>query len=121
MTEMEDSRKEALIRVGVNLDEALERFMGNEELLMRFLKKFVNDPSYQSLVKAMGEKNAKDAFEASHALKGVCGNLSIAKLFELVSRLVEFLRGGNAGEEAEQCFAEVVAEYERVIAELENL
>ncbi|MCM1104997.1 MAG: Hpt domain-containing protein [Clostridium sp.] len=118
---MEDSRKEALERAGVNLNEALERFMGNEELLVRFLKKFVNDSSYQSLVKAMGEKNAKDAFEAAHALKGVCGNLSIAKLFEHVCRLVELLRGGNMGEEADQCFAEVVAEYERVIDELKNL
>ena len=118
---MEDSRKEALIRAGVNLDEALERFMGNEELLVRFLKKFANDPSYQSLVKAMNEKNAKDAFEAAHALKGVCGNLSIAKLFEMVCRLVELLRGGNAGEEAEQCYSEVAAEYDRVIAELKNL
>lgn len=118
---MEDSRKEALIRAGVNLDEALERFMGNEELLVRFLKKFTNDTSYQSLVKAMSEKNGKDAFEAAHALKGVCGNLSIARLFELVSKLTEFLRGGHAGEEAEQCYLEVVAEYEKVIAELANI
>ena len=121
---MEDSRKEALLRAGVNLDEAMERFMGNEELLLRFLKKFSNDPSYQSLKKAMDEKNYKEAFEAAHALKGVCGNLSISKLFELVCKEVELLRGSNAEEkqaEIEQCHLEVVAEYERVIVELENL
>ncbi len=111
---MEDSRKETLLRAGVNLDEALERFMGNEELLLRFLKKFTNDPSYQSLSKAMNE-------EAAHALKGVCGNLSISRLFELVCKEVELLRGGNGGEEAKQCYLEVVAEYEKVIAELEKL
>lgn len=115
---MEDSRKEALLRAGVNLDEALERFMGNEELLVRFLKKFSNDPSYQSLGKAMSEKNYTDAFEAAHALKGVCGNLSISRLFELVCKEVELLRGGNGGEEAQQCYLEIAAEYEKVIAEL---
>lgn len=118
---MEDSRKEALLRAGINLDEAMERFMGNEELFMRFLKKFSNDTSYQSLKQAMSEKNYKDAFEAAHALKGVCGNLSIAKLFELVSKETEFLRGGSAVEEAEKCHVEVMAEYERVIAELKDL
>ena len=118
---MEDSRKETLLRAGVNLDEALERFMGNEELLLRFLKKFTNDPSYQSLSKAMNEENYKEAVEAAHALKGVCGNLSISRLFELVCKEVELLRGGNGGEEAKQCYLEVVAEYEKVIAELEKL
>ena len=118
---MEDSRKDALLRAGVNVDEALERFMGNEELLVRFLKKFANDSSYQSLKKAMSEQNYKDAFEAAHALKGVCGNLSIAKLFELVCKEVELLRGGTAGEGVEQGHLEVMAEYERVIVDLENL
>lgn len=119
---MEDSRKEALLRAGVNLDEALDRFMGNEELLVRFLKKFVNDPSYESLKKAMSGKNYKEAFEASHALKGVCGNLSITRLYELVCKEVELLRGGDVNEEeAEQCYHEVVVEYEKVIVELENL
>ena len=37
---METSKKEALVAAGINCDAALERFMGSEAMLNRFLKKF---------------------------------------------------------------------------------
>ena len=37
---MDSSRKAALTEAGINVDDALERFMGNEMLLERFWKKF---------------------------------------------------------------------------------
>lgn len=117
---MEDSRREVLTRIGVNIEEALDRFVGKEDLLVLFLKKFAKDSSYESLKAAMAEKQYEDAFEAAHALKGICGNLSIVHLFEVVCKEVEFLRAKQYSQ-ADEWYPEVVKEYERVIEELKNL
>ena len=40
---MTDLQKSQLIAAGIDIDDALPRFMGNEALLERFLKKFLQD------------------------------------------------------------------------------
>lgn len=117
---MEESRREKLLQAGVNIETAMERFMGNEELLIRFLKKFSEDPTYGQLKEAMSAKNYKDAFTAAHTMKGLCGNLSLSHLFELVSKETECLRHEQYGE-AEEIFPELTAEYEKVVAVLETI
>ena len=57
--------------------------MGNEALYTKMLKKFLNDGTFASLTKAVSENDGKIALEASHTLKGICGNLSIDTLYEL--------------------------------------
>lgn len=47
------------------------------------LKKFLDDKTFANLVKAVSEGSGEAALAASHTLKGVCGNLSIERLFEL--------------------------------------
>lgn len=116
---MEDSIREALTRVGVNIEEAIERF-GSNELLLMFLGKFSEDPSYESFRAAMEENRYEDAFKAAHALKGVCGNLSIVPLFKIVSMEVEFLRSKDY-QEAVNFYPQIVQEYERVMQELKNI
>lgn len=117
---MEEIRREKLIEAGVNVETAMERFMGNEELLVRFLKKFLQDNNYELLKDAMEEKRYKDAFTAAHTLKGLCGNLSLVSLFDIVDKELEFLRNDHY-EEAEQVHPDLVKEYERIIPILEAL
>lgn len=117
---MEESRREKLLQAGVNIESAMERFIGNEELLVRFLKKFPDDPNYGQLKDAMSSKNYQDAFTAAHTMKGLCGNLSLNDLFEIVSRETECLRHGQH-DEAEEIFPELTAEYEKVVAILETI
>ena len=54
---MTADEKQKLEAGGVNVEEAMQRFMNNEKLLERFLKKFVVDGSYNDLVKAIEEKD----------------------------------------------------------------
>ncbi|MDO5147154.1 MAG: hypothetical protein Q4D60_09135 [Eubacteriales bacterium] len=87
----------ALIRrkltlAGIDLKSMLERFMGNEDLVSRFLIKFAEDDNYDKLLEAMNAHEKEDAVVASHTLKGICGNLSMVRLFDLFSRQVEALR-----------------------------
>lgn len=92
---MTEELSQQLITIGVDLDEVMERFMGNEALLLRFLKQFPEDKNYKLLEKALSEKDVSAAFAACHTLKGVTGNLSLKKLYDQVCVQVEFLREGN--------------------------
>ena len=40
--------------------------MGSEEMVKRFALKFLDDPSYSNLEKAIQEQNAEEAFRAAH-------------------------------------------------------
>ncbi len=117
---MEDALKEKLDRAGVDVASAMDRFLGNEKLLIKFLGKFPKDGSYALFKSAMEEKRYDDAFKAAHTLKGLSANLSLTGMFEVISSEVEFLRG-SMYEEAEKMLPEVVQEYEKVKEILENL
>lgn len=77
---------------GVDLNTTMERFMGKEELLFKFLKKFNNDESFANLVKCMDAKEFESAFGHAHTLKGVAANLGLGNLSNSTSVLVEKLR-----------------------------
>ncbi len=117
---MEESRRERLLQAGVDIESALDRFMGKEELLVRFLKKFPADPNFERLQEAMARKDYQDAFKAAHTIKGVCGNLSLTTLFEVASRETELLRSGQYPE-AEAVFPELSEVYEKVVSILNSL
>lgn len=117
---MEDVFRQKLLDAGVNIETAMERFMNNEQLLERFLKKFPQDTNYKELLAAVEEKRYEDAFKAAHTLKGVCGNLSLDSLYENVCTVVELLRSGK-GEEMDSELPKVKAEYERVVEILKTI
>ncbi len=66
----------------------------SDRLVQKFVLKYLDDPSFDTLCSAMEEKNCEDAFRAAHTIKGVCQNLSFTKLFESSSRLSDALRHG---------------------------
>ncbi len=117
---MEENSRQKILDAGVNMKTAMERFMNNEDLLVRFLKKFSQDPNYGMFKEAMAEKRYEDAFKAAHTLKGLCGNLSLEGLFDIVSREVEFLRNKQYPE-AEEALPEVVQEYEKITEILDSI
>ena len=92
---MEKQVKQRLEKAGINVDSALARFMGNEGLFLKFLEKFLQDRSFEGLLEAVKNEDARQAFQYAHTLKGVCGNLSMDELYGLISRQTEFFREGN--------------------------
>ena len=95
---MTDLQKSQLIAAGIDIDVALPRFMGNEALLERFLKKFLQDENYIRLQNAIREGNLDDAITASHTLKGVCGNLSLSRLYGVFTEQVALFRSSGLAE-----------------------
>lgn len=84
-----------LEQAGINTDSAIRRFMGNEALYARMLRVFLDEKTFSELVEAISKDNRKAALDASHTLKGICGNLSMIRLFELFSEQVALMRADN--------------------------
>lgn len=72
-------------------EDALSRLM-NDMLIEKFLKKFLNDDSFDKLSKALQTKDYHEAFVAAHTLKGVSLNLALGKLAKSVNEITEYLR-----------------------------
>ena len=89
---MEKETMLSLERLGVDTESALARFMNNGALYEKFLRRFVQDQNYAALTEAVREGRVQDAFAAAHTLKGVSANLSLTRLMESVSEVVEALR-----------------------------
>lgn len=92
---MDALRKQQLSDANINVDAALERFMGNEGLLEKFLNKFLADENYKKLTEAIAANDKEAALTASHTLKGVSGNLSMTKLFNLLTCQVGAIRSDD--------------------------
>lgn len=83
-------------------------------LVEKFIGKFLEDGSYQSLCDAMEAGNRAEAFRAAHTLKGVSANLSLGRLQSAVGTLTELLRpeGDAIPGEAAGLMEEVGAAYQ---------
>lgn len=86
---------------GCNVDEALERFVNDEELYCTCFNMFLADETFDKLRQSVKDGDSKASFEACHTLKGVGGNLSAGPLYTAICDLTERLRAGNM-EDAEK-------------------
>lgn len=111
---MTQERKQALLEAGIAVEDALERCMGNEMLLERLLDKFTEDKTYAELLQAMTEKKQDQAVHAAHTLKGVCGNLSMERLYHLLEKQVEVLRQ-NDWDSAEDLMPAITQAYQALV------
>lgn len=105
--------------MGSDFEGVLGR-MGSEAMVKRFALKFLDDPSYENLVKAVEEQNAEDAFRAAHTLKGICLNLGLDRLYKVSALLTEKLRGREF-DGCEEAYDEVQKEYRNTIDEIRNM
>ncbi len=97
--------------IGGNYQSIMER-LRNEERIEKFIRLFLQDQSYQTLIQAMEQGNTEEAFRAVHTLKGVCMNLSFDALYEISSSMTEYLRENDTIHAAE-AFMELETCYEK--------
>lgn len=113
-------QKEKLLDLGVDLEETLERFVGNEDLYLRCLKKLSNDKNYSSMLDAIDSKDASAAFEAAHALKGVSANLGLDKLYFEMKIITEVFRAGSIDYDKDN-LERLIAAYNHAIEVIDKL
>ena len=92
----------------------------SERLVQKFVLKFLNDGSYDLLCSSLEAEDYKEAFRASHTIKGVCQNLSFTKLYHSSHELTEALRGGWSPEAA-PWVERVKKDYEQTVAAIREL
>ncbi len=82
---------------GIDMDEVLERFDGNYELILDSLGSFINDYALTpaQLLSLAGEADREKLSRLIHTLKGVLGSLGAASLFEEVCLLEEDLKNNR--------------------------
>ena len=102
---------EALNEYGADTKEGLARCMNNEAFYLRLIGMGLADPNFDKLGQAVSTKDAKAAFEAAHALKGIVGNLSLTPLYKPVVELTDLLRG-------REDMPDVTALYEEIMDQL---
>lgn len=105
--------------LGSNVDEGLERFMGNAALYERMLKTLPGMLRKTDVGEAFAVGDMTDAMEKAHALKGVTGNLSITPLYEGYTKIVDYLRSGRE-DLARSVFEGMVSVQEKVIECIEQ-
>ena len=66
----------------------------SEKFIQKYVLKFLDDGSYELLLRSMEEENWEEAFRAAHTIKGMCQNLDFTRPYRSSSALSEALRHG---------------------------
>ncbi len=106
-----------LSKAGIDVNDGVRRVGNDKEAYEKFLYSFPEDDNYIKMLAAIEQRDPQAAFQASHALKGVAGNLSLVNLHAALLPLVEVFRK-NTMEGAENYLPEVKECYEIVIRAL---
>ena len=78
--------------------EGVKGRLPSEKFIQKYVLKFLDDGSYDLLVRSMEAGNYEEAFRAAHTIKGVCSNLAFNVLGKSSSELSEALRHGYTPE-----------------------
>ena len=104
-----------LADLGVDVEDGLNRMMGNAEFYRKLIYKFVVVLKNTKIDPDFDENDYLDVIEQTHALKGTAGNLSITPLFEGYGEMTNLLRIGKPVE-AKRIFRRIRPIQEQIIA-----
>ncbi len=107
-----------LTLAGVDVQDMLDRFMNNTVLVKMIVGKFMKEQTYAQLKAAIAQGDMKAAEFHCHSLKGVCGNLSLKKLFHLFQEQLRLFRAGEP-EKAAAMMEEIGPEYDNALVHLQ--
>ena len=86
---------------GCDIEGGRERFLEDDELYLKCLKRFAKDPGFLNLKCAVQEKDWKGAYEAAHTLKGTSATLNVSPLYQIIKRVARQVEEGKKPDEEE--------------------
>lgn len=110
---------EDLKTLGVNVDEGLERMMGNSSLYERMLVKFIKVVNDLEINPDFDNSDCAEMIEKTHTIKGASGNLSITPIYEAYSEIVDLLRSDKP-DEAKEVLKNILPVQEDILACIEK-
>lgn len=111
---MSEDLNTALAQYGIDYVDAMERMDNDAELYKMLALKYLNNTKYAELVAALEVQDFDEAYKAAHSLKGVAGNLSFAKLFDVAAAMSEALFKGEY-QAAEKMLGDLTRENDKVV------
>ena len=117
---MDKELKDKLVECGFDVDTTLQRFMGNETLYFKFLKKLPADQNYKAFIEAVEKEDLEAAFRSGHTLKGVMSNLGVDGALKALVPMVEKLRANETAGLQEE-LKEFQDRYEKAIVCIDSL
>ncbi len=72
-------------------EEIYSRFSA-DALILRFIRRFPSDLTYEELMEAVKNADIPASFVAAHKLKGLAANFAFSELYDALSELSEQLR-----------------------------
>lgn len=112
--------KKELTDNGVDYAALVKRFMNMDKMAEKFLLKFPADNTMKMYKEALDANDVQALFNATHTLKGVCGNLCIDCILDIVTPAVEVYRAGSMDGAAET-YEKIKAEYDKVCAVISKI
>lgn len=97
-----------LTAYGCKIEQAMGRFLHNEDFYAKCFGKFVEDKNFAALGAALQAGDAKAAFDAVHDLKGTSSNMGITPIYTLIAGLVEAFRQGEIPADAEAVYEKLL-------------
>ena len=76
----------------IDVDEALLRLGGNQQIFKMLLKKFLNNTYFTDLGNHLAAGNIEEAEHSAHTIKGTAGNLSLTALYQAATDLDDILK-----------------------------
>lgn len=103
--------------ISIDVAGSLEdRFMGSEELYVRFLRKLLTTADFAALQERTAAGDWQEALRRAHNLKGVCANLGLTDLSAAFAGLVQLLRSdGFQPQQAQSQLAAIVPQWKKTL------
>ena len=105
--------------IGEDYEDVFNRFM-MESLVVKFVKKFIEDPTFDMLEQSLENHDVQEAIRASHTFKGICDNMGFVKLKNQSEKKTELLKAG-AFQEVKKLLPAFKQEYQWIIENAQKL
>lgn len=99
---MDESFKRQMEENGADVETTVKRFMGKEELYVKFVLKFLEDNNLELLLENYDKKSFGEVFNNAHSIKGVTSNLGLNPVYKVSAEICDLLRGKQPEEVDEE-------------------
>ncbi|MCD8130183.1 MAG: hypothetical protein LUE16_02710 [Lachnospiraceae bacterium] len=105
---------EEMKTLGMDVEEGLDRMVGNAALYERMLAKFADMLDETPVTDDFHDGDCEEVTRCIHALKGAAGNLSIRPLYDAYTEIVNLLRAGEISQ-AKNEIRRILPTQERIV------
>lgn len=99
---MDENFRKQMEESGADVETTIKRFMGKEELYVKFILKFLDDSNLDLLLENYGKKDFGAVFNNAHSIKGVTSNLGLNPVYKVSAEICDLLRGKQPEEVDEE-------------------